>query len=125
VVGERGVTLSTGQCQRIAIARAAVRKSPILILDEPTRGLDKENEAAVVEALERLSGGRTTFLITHDMYFAARADRIAFFEGGRIAEQGTHEELLRWRGKYSAMYALHLESRNPGEPREGPRAFSP
>ena len=125
VVGERGVTLSTGQCQRIAVARAAVRKSPILILDEPTRGLDKENEAAVVEALERLSAGRTTFLITHDMAFAARADRVVFLEGGRIAEQGTHAELLRARGKYAALYALHARPGGAGASTEEPHAFSP
>jgi ATP-binding cassette subfamily B protein len=125
VVGERGVTLSTGQCQRIAVARAAVRKSAILILDEPTRGLDAENEAAVVEALERLSGGRTTFLITHDLAFAARADRVVFLEAGRIAEQGTHAELIRARGKYAALYAIHGGSGSAGGSTEGPHAFSP
>src|SRR5438477_18312 len=64
ILGERGVTLSQGQRQRIAIARAAVRNAPLLILDEPTNGLDEENERAVIEALERLARGHTTFLIT-------------------------------------------------------------
>src|SRR5262249_59963724 len=71
VIGERGVTLSNGQRQRIAIARAAIRRAPILILDEPTTGLDRENALAVSEALERLAAGRTTFLITHDADLAA------------------------------------------------------
>jgi len=73
VVGERGVTLSHGQRQRIAIARAAIRRAPIVVLDEPTTGLDKENEWAVIEALERLVAGCTTFLITHDLRLATRA----------------------------------------------------
>src|SRR5213593_3132817 len=67
LVGERGVTLSHGQRQRIAIARAAIRPAPILILDEPSTGLDKKNERSVLEALERLYQGRTTLLITHDL----------------------------------------------------------
>ncbi|MBI5904810.1 MAG: ABC transporter ATP-binding protein [Deltaproteobacteria bacterium] len=125
VVGERGVTLSTGQCQRIAVARAAVRKSPILILDEPTRGLDTENGAAVVEALERLSGGRTTVLITHDMEFAARADRVVLLAGGRIAEQGTHAGLIRAGGKYAALCAIRAGSGSVPGSTEEPHAFSP
>src|SRR5205807_5751316 len=74
ILGERGVTLSGGQRQRIALARAAIRKAPILILDEPTTGLDMENERAVLDALERLARGRTTFYIVHDLQLAARAD---------------------------------------------------
>lgn len=89
ILGERGVTLSHGQRQRIAIARAAVRQSPILIFDEPTTGLDGENQAAVIEALEKLATGRTTFLITHDLRLANRADRILSLEGGRVREQGS------------------------------------
>src|SRR3989449_2380848 len=80
VVGERGVTLSNGQRQRIAIARAAIRHAPLLILDEPTTGLDGENERAVSEALERLTEGRTTFLITHDLHLAARANLILYLD---------------------------------------------
>lgn len=74
LLGERGVTLSSGQRQRLAIARAAVRDAPIVILDEPTTGLDEENEHAVTEALEQLAARRTTFLITHDLHLAARAE---------------------------------------------------
>jgi ATP-binding cassette subfamily B protein len=112
VVSERGVSLSQGQRQRIAIARAAVRKSSILILDEPTAGLDQENERAVIEALERLARGRTTFLITHDLQLAARADLILYLEGGSILEHGTHAELLRGHGRYAALYRASIATPN-------------
>lgn len=88
VIGERGVTLSNGQRQRIAIARAAIRQAPILILDEPTTGLDRENAQAVGEALQRLAEGRTTFLITHDRDLAAHTDRILYMEAGRLLQAG-------------------------------------
>ena len=86
VIGERGVTLSNGQRQRIAIARAAIRHAPILIFDEPTTGLDRENVQAVSEAIARLAEGRTTFLITHDPALAARAHRILYMEAGRMRQ---------------------------------------
>jgi ATP-binding cassette subfamily B protein len=94
VLGERGATLSNGQRQRIAIARAAIRHAPILILDEPTTGLDEENEHAVMEALQRLMVGRTTFLITHKLAHAQLADKVMVLENGRIVEQGRYDELL-------------------------------
>ena len=108
VVGERGVTLSNGQRQRIAIARAAIRRAPIIILDEPTTGLDGENQRAVIEALDRLAEGRTTFLITHDLQLAARADLILYLEAGRVGERGTHAELLRSDGSYARLYNLQV-----------------
>jgi ATP-binding cassette, subfamily B, bacterial len=109
VLGERGVTLSSGQRQRIAIARAALRRSPILILDEPTTGLDRDNERVVIEALENLSQGRTVLMITHDLELAARADRIVYLEAGQILEQGTHAELLGRGGRYAALFRTRAE----------------
>ena len=110
VVGERGVTLSHGQRQRIAIARAAIRRAPIVVLDEPTTGLDKENEWAVIEALERLVAGCTTFLITHDLRLAARADLILYLDAGTVRERGTHGALLRANGRYAALYRMQADA---------------
>jgi ATP-binding cassette, subfamily B, bacterial len=106
ILSERGVSLSQGQRQRLAIARAAIRKAPILILDEPTVGLDTKNERDVIEALERLARGRTTFLITHDLQLAARADLIVYIEGGCVHERGTHRELMAAGGRYCRLHQL-------------------
>jgi len=116
VVGERGVTLSNGQRQRIAIARAAIRRAPVLILDEPTTGLDGENERAVIEALDRLAEGWTTFLITHDLRLAARADLILYLDDGRVRERGTHGELLQAEGRYAALFRAQTASAGRGTP---------
>jgi len=110
IVGERGVTLSHGQRQRIAIARAAIRQAPILILDEPTTGLDKRNERSVLDALEKLYRERTTFMVSHDLRHAAAADYIVYLEAGGIMEQGTHGELLARNGPYAA--TLRMQSFN-------------
>jgi ABC-type multidrug transport system, ATPase and permease components len=104
VLAERGGTLSAGQRQRIAIARAALRQAPILILDEPTVGLDGRNEAAVSDAIWRLAKGRTTVFVTHDLSLAARADRILCLEGGGIGQDGTHAELIREPGLYRTLW---------------------
>jgi ATP-binding cassette subfamily B protein len=111
ILGERGVSLSGGQRQRIAIARATLRRSPILILDEPTTGLDEENERALNETLDRLTAHTTTLLITHDLQYAARADLILHMERGRIIESGTHAELMRASGRYAALYQLQTTAR--------------
>ena len=112
VVGERGVTLSHGQRQRIALARAAVRCAPVLILDEPMTGLDKRSQRAVLDALEKVYRNRTTLFITHDLRHAARADVILYLEEGRIVERGTHAGLLQARGRYASLY--RLQNISPG-----------
>ncbi len=104
MVGERGQTLSLGQRQRIAIARAALRRSPFLLLDEPTSGLDEDNEQAVRSALVRLTENRTTLMVTHSLPLAATADVIVHLDQGRVVEQGSHAELMRSDRKYAALY---------------------
>jgi len=94
VVGERGATLSGGQRQRIAIARAAVRDAPVVVLDEALTGLDGETEADVVAALGRLTAGRTTFVITHDLAAAEDCDRVVWLEDGRVLDDGPPGEVL-------------------------------
>ncbi|PZO39976.1 MAG: protein tyrosine phosphatase, partial [Shackletoniella antarctica] len=111
-VGERGATLSGGQRQRIAIARAAIRQTPILILDEPTTGLDNANEQAVVAALRRLAQGRTTFLITHDLSLTTQADQVLYLEQGQVIEQGTHSNLMTKNGSYATLFRMQSALRD-------------
>lgn len=106
-VGERGVTLSAGQRQRIAIARAAIRQAPMLILDEPMTGLDEASERAVYEALERVSRGRTTLLVTHDLRHAASAGMVVYVDPATGVHAGTHRELLECNANYAAAWHLH------------------
>jgi len=110
VVGERGVTLSGGQRQRIAIARAVIRNSPIVILDEPTTGLDAESEKLVFEALDRLLEGKTALVIAHRFATIRRANTIFVVEDGEIRESGTHDELLLAGGLYARLYDLQFRS---------------
>ena len=106
LVGERGVTLSGGQRQRIAIARAIIRNTPILLLDEPSTGLDASSEKLVFEALDRLMEGKTCVVVAHRLATIRRADIIFVIKDGRIVERGKHDELIQSGGIYSKLYEL-------------------
>ena len=108
-VGERGGHLSGGQKQRIAIARVFLKDPQILVLDEATSALDNESEHAVQESLSRLAEGRTTLVIAHRLSTIKDADVIVTVDGGRVAEVGTHEELLARGGTYARYYRMQFE----------------
>ena len=118
VLGERGATLSGGQRQRLAIARAMIRDAPMLLLDEPMTGLDRRSQSRVQQAIDRLADRRTTLLITHDVQSASTADFILLLHGGRIAEAGTHQELLARSGTYRALFRLAGSTTSCDEPIE-------
>lgn len=104
LVGERGVKLSGGQRQRVAIARAMLKNAPVLILDEATSALDSESEALIQDALWKLMEGRTAIIIAHRLSTIQRMDRIIVMDNGRIAEQGSHKELIRQNGIYAGLW---------------------
>ncbi|PVX31290.1 metal ABC transporter permease [Sphingomonas pokkalii] len=114
-VGERGLKLSGGEKQRVAIARTLVKNPPILILDEATSALDSRTEADIQATLESIEQGRTTIVIAHRLSTVVHADRIIVLEAGRVVEQGTHAELLREGGIYAEMWARQAQEREEGE----------
>jgi ATP-binding cassette subfamily B protein IrtB len=107
-VGEGGALLSGGERQRVSIARALLKDAPIVLLDEVTSALDPVNEAAVHDGVERLMAGRTVVMVAHRMRTVQRADRVAFLEGGRIVEQGSHDELLRRSDHYAGFWEIPM-----------------
>lgn len=107
-VGERGVQLSGGERQRICIARAFLKNAPILILDEPTSSVDSKTEAVILEALQRLMEGRTTFMVAHRLSTIRQADRILVLNHGALEEQGTHEQLLARAGLYKQLHDMQM-----------------
>jgi ATP-binding cassette subfamily B protein len=119
MVGERGVTLSGGQQQRVAIARALIRDAPILILDEPTTGLDAASESLVLDALRELMRGKTTIMIAHSLTTIQQADQIFVVDHGRVCERGTHEALLEASGMYARLHDLQF-TRSVGSARLQP-----
>jgi ATP-binding cassette subfamily B protein len=111
MLGERGVNLSGGQRQRLAIARALLRDAPILILDEALSSVDAENEALIQQAIDRLSTGRTTLILAHRLSSVIGADRILVLDRGKIAEEGSHAELIRRDGPYRRLMGAQAEER--------------
>ena len=106
VVGERGMALSAGERQRIAIARAFLGDPAVLVLDEPTAALDPIAERQVIAGYEAIMKGRTTILITHRLELANQADRIIVLDGARVVESGAPEDLERRRGHFAALFAV-------------------
>ena len=120
LVGERGIKLSGGQRQRVAIARAILKDAPILVLDEATSSLDSESEALIQEALWKLLANRTAVVIAHRLSTVRRMDRLVILERGRIAEDGTHDELLRRGGIYASLWAQQSGGFLPSGEEESP-----
>jgi ATP-binding cassette, subfamily B, bacterial len=113
-LGERGAMLSGGERQRIAVARAFLKNAPILILDEPTSSIDSKTEAVILDALDRLMAGRTTFMIAHRLSTIRRADTILVLDRGLLVEHGSHESLVKGGGLYQHLYEMQTQHRGRG-----------
>ncbi len=122
-IGERGVRLSGGQKQRLSIARVFLKNPPILILDEATSALDNTTEILIQQSLDELCRGRTTLVVAHRLSTIKNADEIAVISGGKIVEQGTHEELIEQGGLYAELYSLQFRA-NTGEKYVAPEGLS-
>ncbi len=109
LVGERGLKVSGGEKQRIAIARVLLKNSPILIFDEATSALDSQSEAAIVEAMREVAAGRTTFVMAHRLSTIVDADKIIVLDNGSVVEEGSHNQLLELQGRYAQMWAMQLQ----------------
>lgn len=114
-VGEGGALLSGGERQRVSLARALLKDAPVVLLDEVTSALDPVNEAAVHDGVERLMAGRTVVMVAHRMRTVRRADRVVFLDGGRVVEEGGHEELLRRGGRYAEFWNIATAPAEPVE----------
>jgi ABC-type multidrug transport system fused ATPase/permease subunit len=125
ILGERGAAVSGGERQRISVARAFLKNAPILILDEPTSSVDSKTEAVILEALDRLMTGRTTFMIAHRLSTLHQADRILVLDQGRLVEQGTQEELLGNGGVYRQLHDAQMSVRKPKGQASPPAATLP
>jgi ATP-binding cassette, subfamily B, bacterial len=113
-VGQRGRSLSGGQRQRLAIARALLRDAPVLVLDEPTTGLDNENATQILESVRRLMEGKTTIIVSHDLHLVRQATRIVVLERGRVVEEGNHEALIMSNGLYARLSLAHQRDSQTG-----------
>ncbi|MGB6226995.1 MAG: ATP-binding cassette domain-containing protein, partial [Pseudonocardiaceae bacterium] len=112
-IGQRGRLLSGGQRQRLALARAMIRDAPVLLLDEPTTGLDAGSADRILAPMRRLMTGRTTLVISHNLLTVTDADQIVFLAGGQISGVGTHDELLATTPGYAQLYRLHQQRDAP------------